>query len=224
MDLYGIEYLGIDRVIRRGSGEILFESEDALLVRDNVSGAYMLACEDENTGIQLLDRYIGEDCGLLMVSDHKLGIAAYDKFGFSGKLECYQVAYYGKKPEIKTGLTVREAGENDLDMLVKNYDLISPDELERVIARKSVLLGYHEDRLVGFIGEHLEGSMGLLYVFPEFRRRGFGEALQTHLIADTIDKGFIPFGQVEKDNSASLALQKKLGMTVSENLIVWMWK
>lgn len=224
MDLYGIEYLGIDRVIMRGSGEILFESEDALLVRDNVSGAYMLACEDENTGIQLLDRYIGEDRGLLMVSDHKLGISAYDKFGFSGKLECYQVAYYGKKPEFKTGLTVREAGENDLDMLVKNYDLISPDELERVIARKSVLLGYHEDRLVGFIGEHLEGSMGLLYVFPEFRRRGFGEALQTHLIADTIDKGFIPFGQVEKDNSASLALQKKLGMTVSDDLIIWMWK
>ncbi len=66
--------------------------------------------------------------------------------------------------------------------------------------------------------------MGLLYVFPEYRRRGFGAALQTHFIARTLDAGFIPFGQVEKDNLNSLRLQRKLGMTQSEHLIVWMWK
>ena len=224
MDLNEIDYLGIDRVLKRGSGDIIAKTDDALLIRVRISGAHMLACEDKNIGMNLLSRYIGADCGLLMVSDYSLGMIAYKKFGFAEKLECYQVAYYGEKPEIKTGLTVREAGENDLDVLIENYDLISPDELETAVSRKSILLGYNEDQLVGFIGEHLEGSMGMLYVFPQFRRRGFGEALQKHLIAGTIDKGFIPFGQVEKGNYASLALQKKLGMTVFENLIVWMWK
>ena len=102
--------------------------------------------------------------------------------------------------------------------------MISPEELARVVGRGSILLGYHGDRLVGFIGEHLEGSMGLLYVFPEFRRRGFAAALQRRLIARTMERGFVPFGQVERDNLASLRLQEKFGMTRSERLIVWMWK
>lgn len=66
--------------------------------------------------------------------------------------------------------------------------------------------------------------MGLLYVFPEYRRRGFGTALQTYLISKTLQKGFVPFAQVEKDNINSLNLQKKLGMEKSDNLIVWLWK
>ena len=224
MDISGINYLGLDRVLKRGSGEILAESENALFIRDCVSGACLLACEDMTTGLALLDRYAGQDCGLLMISNDALGKAAFERYGFSEKLECYQVAYYGEKPSADSGLSFRTADENDLAMLTENYQLISPEELEAVVRRRSVFLGYDQEHLIGFIGEHLEGSMGLLYVFPEYRRRGFGAALQTHLIAKTMEKGYIPFGQVEKDNQNSLRLQKKLGMTQSDSLIVWMWK
>lgn len=224
MDISRIECLGLDRVLRRGSGEILAERDDALLIRDRVSGAYMLACGDTEIGMPLLERYIGQDCALLMVSDRALGRAAFERFGFSEKLECFQVAYFGEKPTCKTALTVRTAEPGDLPTLIEAYRLISPEELEEVVERGDVLLGCEEDRLVGFIGEHLEGSMGLLYVFPEYRRRGFGAALQMQMIARTMEKGFVPFGQVEKDNLASLALQEKMGMTRSDDLIVWMWK
>ncbi len=224
MDISGIDCLGLDRVLKRGTGKIIAEQEDALLIRDSVSGAHLLACEDAAIGIPLLDRHFGQDWDLLMVTDHSLGIAAYERYGFAEKLECYQVAYYGEKPETDAGLYVRTADERDLPMLAENYRLISPEELEKVVGRRSILLGYRQDRLVGFIGEHLEGSMGILYVFPEYRHRGYGAALQTHLIAKTMEKGFIPFGQVEKENHASLRLQKRIGMTQSDKLIVWMWK
>ena len=224
MDIHGIDYLGLERVLKRGSGEIVAERENALLVRDSVSGAYLLACEDRTAGAELLDRFLPRDCGLLMVSDCSLGRTAFERYGFTDKLECYQAAYYGDQPPADTLLSVRTADEQDLPVLLENYHMISPEELEMVVGRGSVLLGYEQDRLVGFIGEHLEGSMGLLYVFPEYRHRGFGTALQKHMIAKTMEKGFTPFGQVEKENRASLKLQEKLGMTVSGNLIVWMWK
>ncbi len=224
MNISGIDYLGLDRVLKRGSGETIAEQDDALLIRDRVSGAYFLACEDAAVGIPLLDRYIGQGWDLLMVSDHALGRAVFERYGFSEKLECYQVAYYGEKPVTDDGLTIRTADARDLAMLIENYRMISPKELEKVVERECVLLGYDRDQLIGFIGEHLEGSMGILYVFPEYRRRGFGASLQKHLIARTMEKGFIPFGQVEKENQASLMLQKKLGMTQSDRPIVWMWK
>ena len=224
MDIHGIDYLGLERVLKRESGEIIAEQEDALLVRDTVSGAWLLACEDTAAGRQMLDRYIRQDCGLLMVSDIALGREAFSKYGFAEKLECYQVAYYGEKPAADGRISVRTAGKADLPMLTETYHLVSSEELEKLVARGSILLGYDGDQLIGFIGEHLEGSMGLLYVFPEFRHKGYGAALQSHFIAQTMEKGYIPFGQVEKDNYASLCLQQKLGMSRSENLIVWMWK
>ena len=224
MDINGIKYLGLDRVLRRGTGEILADLDNALLIRDTVSGAYLLACEDQATGLALLDSRIGTGCRLLMVSDHALGQAAFERYGFSEKLECWQVAYYGERPAIDARLSVRAADEQDLPMLIGHYHLISPEELAEVVRRKSILLGYDQGRLVGFIGEHLEGSMGILYVLPEYRRRGFGTALQTYLIARTMDEGFIPFGQVEKGNQNSLRLQEKIGMTRSDGRIVWMWR
>ena len=224
MDISGIDYLGLDRVLKRGSGEMIAEQDNALLIRDRISGAYFLACEDAATAIPLLDHYLGQDCALLMVSDHSIGMTAFERYGFSEKLECYQVAYYGNKPSLSGRLTVREADEDDLGMLIENYDLVSPEELESIVRIKGILLGYDQDQLIGFIGEHLEGSMGILYVFPAYRHRGFGAELQKHLMAKTMEKGFIPFGQVEKDNLRSLSLQKKIGMTTSDNLIVWMWR
>ena len=40
MDLNRIEYLGLERVMRRGSAEIVAEVDGALFIRDSVSGAY----------------------------------------------------------------------------------------------------------------------------------------------------------------------------------------
>lgn len=224
MDITGIDYLGIDRVLKRGTGEIIENHANALLVRDNVSGAYFLACEDETLGISLLDRYIDQNCNLLMVSNECLGRFAFEKYRFSDKLECFQVAYYGKIPVVSSDISVRVAGTQDLSLLIQAYGLVSPEEMRKIVERGNLLLGYYQNQLIGFIGEHLEGSMGLLHIFPEFRRKGFATALEKIYIATTIERGFIPFGQVEKDNYKSLNLQKKIGMTQSENLIWWMWK
>lgn len=224
IDTGGIDYLGIDRVLKRGSGEIIANQNDALLIRDSVSEAYFLACDDETIGMMLLDRHIGHDCDLLMVSNSNIGKAAFDRHRFTKILECYQVAFYGKKPSTDTRLSIRTADEHDLKMLIENYQMISQEELEKVVRRGSILLGYYQGCLIGFIGEHLEGSMGILYVFPEYRNKGFGMALETHLIAKTMENGYIPFAQIEKGNQASLKLQDKIGMTKSENLITWMWK
>jgi len=221
MNISGIDYLGLDRVIKRGTGEIIVNEEHALFIRDTVSGAYFLACDDMERSIALLDRY---DCPLLMTTDYDIGLEVFKRYGFSEKIECYQVAYYGEKPVIDNRLSFKTADEQDLSFLTENYHLISPEEMEEAVNRKLIDLGYDDGKTIGFIGEHLEGSMGILYVLPEYRNKGYGTALQTHLIAKTIDKGYIPFGQVEKSNTNSLKLQKKIGMTQSEHLTVWMWK
>lgn len=223
MNISEIDYLGIDRVLKRGSGQIIVNGRNVQLVKDSISGAYFLVCDDPETAFSVLDKHI-HDCSLLMVSDHTTGLAVFERYGFSEKIECYQAAYYGEKPQEDPRLSIRSAEEDDLAMLMEHYHMLSQEELEQLIGRRSIDLAYYQGQLAGFIGEHLEGSMGILYVLPEYRKKGFGTALQKHLIRRTMESGYIPFGQVEKSNLNSLGLQKKLGMCVSERLMVWMWK
>ncbi len=220
MDINGIDNLGLERVLKRGSGQIIAERDDAVLIRDNSRGAYMLACKEMQSGMALLDRYLGDDCDLLLVTDYSLGNAAFEKFGFIGKNECFQFAYYGEKPTYISELNIKTAEEQHLAILIENYHLVNPEGLKKLVRRKNILIGYYQEHLIGFIGEHLEGSIGILYVFPKYRNRGFGSALQKYLIAKTMEEGNIPFTQVEKDNKVSLSLQQKIGMTKSDHLVV----
>lgn len=219
-----IDYLGLDRVIRRGTGEVIEKSDDALFVYDEVSKSHLLACEGIELGLEILDRHAGRGYSALMISNVELGRIAFKKYGFADGLECYQAAYYDK-PQVPSGsLSIRTAEKGDLPMLIQNYHMLEPEDLETLVNMGNIVIGYDGAKIIGFIGEHLEGSIGLLYIFPEFRRMGYAEKLEKHFFARTIEMGFVPFGQVEKSNLPSLELQKKLGLTVSDRLIYWMWK
>ncbi|MBQ7173101.1 MAG: GNAT family N-acetyltransferase [Clostridia bacterium] len=223
MNFTTLEHLGLDHVMKRGTGEILETGKEACLLRDTVSDVFFLACEDVKTGLAMLGRH-AEKIDVLMTSNVGIGKIALARYGFDDCMECYQVAYFGKIPATDERLTMRVADLGDFQIIAENYHQCSDDDLKRIILRGSILLGYYEGQLVGFIGEHLEGSMGLLYVFPAFRRMGFAYSLESAKIAEFLKKGFVPFAQVDKNNAASLALQKKLGMKCSEHTILWLWK
>ena len=54
MDLTVIENLSIDRIIKRGTAEIIEKDVDAILLKDTVSKGVMLACDDAEKGMGIL--------------------------------------------------------------------------------------------------------------------------------------------------------------------------
>lgn len=223
MDISGIDYLGFSRVIDRGSAEIIEETDDMLFLYDEVSGTYMLACDDAEKAVSILEKYEDRGYGLIMTTCKEAAEYAQKKYGFDNCLECYQYAYLGEMPEEDPRLTIRQAELDDLPVIMQSYDQISDEEMARDIERGGVLMAYEGDELVGFIGEHLEGSQGMLYVYPEHRRKGYAAALENAVFARSLKQGLIPFGQVIAGNTASMELQKKNGLTMADKLIYWAW-
>lgn len=224
MDLTTIENLNIDRVIKRGTAQIIERADDAILLKDTKSKALMLACDEVEKGIEILERNNGEAKPLIMISNAELGRKVAERFGYEGVMECYQMAYLAKEPPAADDvLEYRTATMENYPLISREYGLVSEDELKELIERGNIIMGYENGEAVGFIGEHMEGSIGLLQVLQEHRRKGYGLALEIEMIRRTLEKGYIPFGQVVVDNTASLELQKKLGLTKSEGTIFWMW-
>ena len=224
MDLTIIENLNIDRVIKRGTAQIIERADDAILLKDTKSKALMLACDEVEKGIEILELNNGEAKPLIMISNAELGRKVAERFGYEGVMECYQMAYLAKEPPAADDvLEYRTATMENYPLISREYGLVSEDELKELIERGNIIMGYENGEAVGFIGEHMEGSIGLLQVLQEHRRKGYGLALEIEMIRRTLEKGYIPFGQVVVDNTASLELQKKLGLTKSEGTIFWMW-
>lgn len=153
---------------------------------------------------------------------------------------------------VRKNLVIRQLDLSYEEIIREHYSLISEPEFIRERIRAGVMYGAfvqkqaktcgnkgneenlnavddraNEDKesgltLAGFIGEHEEGSMGMLEVFSEFRRQGIAEALESFCINRMLREGRIPFCQIIKGNEASVRLQEKLGLRISGESIWWM--
>ncbi len=110
-------------------------------------------------------------------------------------------------------LTMVPLSPEDLDTVCAHYGLLPREQVLDHLERSWIAGGYDASgELVGFIGEHEEGSMGMLEVFPAHRRRGYARALEAALIDDFLAAGRVPYCHVAPANAASLALQASLGL------------
>ena len=91
------------------------------------------------------------------------------------------------------------------------------------IQHSSPLAGFAGEEFVGYVGRHREGSVGLLNVFPQYRRRGYGQELETFILNQVVAAGERPYCQIFEGNAASLALQAKLGWLLAEKPICWLF-
>ena len=218
-------YAGFIQLFRRGTAQVVAEDEQGLFLRDRKGGAYMLAAADRELAASWLEKSKPLDCRLIMTVGDELADLAQACFGLTQRLEVYQAVYEHDCPPPRSGqLAISPAAPSDLGFIRRHYASLDEGELERIVSGGELFLA--RDRAgqrVGFIGQHLEGSMGLLEILPPFRRRGFGAELERFLIGRMLDQGLIPYCQFETDNLPSSLLQEKLGLSIAEEKIVWLF-
>ncbi len=112
----------------------------------------------------------------------------------------------------------------DLPLAGAHYGLLQNSTeyltMQRKIGRVWGL--YVENALAGFIGMHTEGSMGMLEILPEYRRRGYAYRLECFLVDWFLKAGRVPYCHVIDGNEASVALQKKVGLVRAEKPSYWL--
>ena len=210
-------------VLRRGSADALIAEDGGVLLHDTGCGAWMLAAEPD-AAEAFLDR-IPAGCDLFVGHDMAYFDLARARFGLPYREICWSAAYLGQDPlSIPAfGGALRLLDRSWAPWLTAHYshDFGGAAYMERA-ADRGIIGAFVEGQPAGFVGFHDEGSIGMLEVLPSYRRRGLGEILQRAAINLALERGQIPFGQVIDGNEASLSLQRKLGMAVSETTLFWL--
>lgn len=200
-----------DRVVWAGNGGIVVEA------RGCVFAAAEEGCEGEVLA------HLPEEADLVCShSDALYGLLLTRGFE-KDQDPCVTWSWDGPAPE-PTSHDIRRLGTEWHEVVSSNYHLESPEGLMEALREGRVYGLFEEGGLAAFAGFHPEGSMGMLLVFPEHRRKGCGEALENFLIRTALADGGVPHCHVFRPNEASHALQAKLGMRRSSGLCWWTWK
>jgi len=153
-------------------------------------------------------------------------VAAYveAEYGIAQRTPCVQTSYLKQeKLPIPEGLDIRQLDMRYHDIVLERYSLFHDSDYITDRINAGVIYGvFVEGNLAGFIGEHDEGSMGMLEIFPEYRRMGLGYALEAFQINRIVSEGRVPYDHVIVDNEKSFHLQEKLGMTFSSDYVTFM--
>lgn len=59
---------------------------------------------------------------------------------------------------------------------------------------------------------HLEGSLGMLYTLPEYRRQGYALKVMTAITQMVLSSGNVPYAYIIEDNAASKSLAAKYNL------------
>lgn len=229
-------YVDVADMLKNGKNRFLYAEEDGVLFQDDrgfyEKGTYVFAAENDAVTRKILLSLPFEERnnvsqGVLACHGSEIAEICKEFFGYDRVTPCYQVVYgCESRREPKGIVRFEKVSEKYLPLVIRTYDRESPDALKRLAEQGKIEAAFAEidgkEQFVGYIGQHPEGSMGMLYVFPEFRRRGFAEELESREINAVLDEGRVPYAHIIEDNYKSFALQQKLGAKVAADKVVWM--
>ena len=217
-------YLDMLEPIRRGSAELLYTAEDGVLLYDRLAEAHMLGADSR----QALDRMLPLMEGCDILTGHQLWYKEELAARFSLKTEqiCHQSAWMEAAPPapLPFGGELRLLDRSWAAWVYEHYSHAfgGVAYIEGAIDR-GMLGAFVDGQPAGFAGFHIEGAIGMLEVLPAYRRLGIGEALLRGVVSLALSRGQYAYGQVFTDNAPSLALQRKAGMAVSEDILFWLF-
>ena len=210
--------------LSRGLGEIIYEQGEDVLIYDRKSRVSMLNAADRDI--------VGKLAALAPAQTKQFVTSAQavkdylEEKGYSLCFEtgCAQFVYTQKVPLAVRYRDIRKLTDTDAEYVCRHYGYGSEEYVRERIKSGAVYGVFVEDKLVGFIGIHSEGGMGMLYVDEAYRRQGIASSLEAWIVNYMLEKGQIPYGQVALENENSIKLQGKLGLYRATKLIWWLGK
>lgn len=220
-----LHYVNLLEIVRRGSGDILGLGEDGVLLYDRGCRSHFMSARTE-AAYEALISLVPDWCDQFVGHELWYRERAIPRLGLKGGHVCYSAAYLGKEPlpPLEFGGEIRPLGQEWAERVEAHYSSsFGGVAYIRGAIDRGMLGAFVDGGLAGFVGFHEEGTIGLLEVLPEYRRRGIGEALERAAVDLALERGQYAFGQVLEGNAASLALQRKVGMELSPEPMFWLF-
>lgn len=214
------EFTAISESLKHKESHIITQSDQGVLILNEDSKLYQMVAWDEAHACELIDK-IADGFSLCLYGPFGVEYAR-QKYKREATLRCTTMVYQSRK-RLSSNHRIQPLALEDIDFVLKHYSnsSVSKEYLEDRI-RKQFMFGASIDtRCAGFIGLHEEGSLGMLEVIAEFRRKGVGNSLVAFMVNHCLDRERIPYAQIVTGNQSSIIFHEKMGFTHYRREAVW---
>ncbi len=208
--------------LSRGIGEVVYEKDMNILLSG--CDVIMISATSKEDALKMLNDSPKLAKYEVISSQSFINEILAEEYNMQVRFACYQACYTKKEALPVRYKDIRPLTVENLEYVAKNYYYAPKTYLKERLEAGAVYGAYDEDKLVGFIGVHAEGCMGMLYVEDTYRRKGIATALESYLINLQLANGYTPYCQIEEGNEASMHLQEKLGLYISNQPLWWLYK
>lgn len=209
-------------LLDRGIGDVLYEKDSNIVLYGE--NTYMILASSKEDAERMLKGIPGlPEKNVISVDEYVTKILT-EEYGMAVASKCCQACYTKKETLPVKYKDIRQLDLSHLSYVSAHYPHGDEEYLKGRIEAGVMYGAFEEDQIIGFVGIHKEGSMGLLYVEEAYRRRGIAASLESFLINLQIANGQTPYVQIQEDNNASLALQDKLGLYKAQQSVWWLIK
>jgi Predicted acetyltransferase len=218
-----VQHMDMLQVIERGTAEMISADKSGVLLYETRSGAHMLSAVDADSARKML-RLVPSASLFTLHQDFCLE-DIQQRFGLQLVMTCRQAVWPRGSPLSLPPFSypIRGLEKRHIGRVEEMYShAVAAGYLAARIAEGEMVGAFHGERLIGFIGLHAEGAMGMLQVDPDYRRQAVGTNLIATLSNRLLKEGKIPFSQIEIANQPSLQINQKLGFVLSSQLVYWM--
>ena len=213
-------YIHMMELLRRGIGEVLYERGMDIVLFEPDSELYMVCAETKESAEYLTDKYL-MSAGLVLTTSDVVLQALEEKRNMHICHKVWQYVYTLKEPLPVKHKDIRRLTMEHFAYVTEHYTMDDEEYVRNRIENGQMFGAFVEDRLVGFVGIHAEGSCGLLFVEESCRGMGIGQSLENYIINYVKSLGFTPYGHVKEGNAASTKLQEKNGLYMAEEPLFW---
>ncbi len=206
-------------LLHRGLGEVVYDKGmDILLKFDDL---YMIHAVNETSVRELLTK-IPTDAMVITTQEFVRDILEKE-FSKTGFCKCTQALCTRKEALPVKYKDIRVLDGSYFDYVMEHYNLANPENIRERLNAGAMYGAFDDEKIIGFVGVHNEGSMGMLFVEEEYRHKGIGASLESYLINLQISNGFTPYCHIIEGNQESYALQEKLGLYMADTPLWWIW-
>ncbi|MGG0720528.1 GNAT family N-acetyltransferase [Robertmurraya massiliosenegalensis] len=217
-----LHHINMIESIKHHQARVIRADIHGVVMFDVPSETYMISCdslEDYKRLLQDIDEI--RECEVFQSWAKSY---VQEKYHLIHRDTYYQAAFF--KEHLSTiqspRLEIRSLDANDILLVKKYYPANDPSYVIQRLQEGTLFGGFLNNDVIGFIGIHDEGSIGLLVVVEKYKRKGYGLALLDFIIQHYLENNRVPYSQISHTNQASILLHQKVGMEISKDVIEWL--
>lgn len=224
-----IAYLNQDRILhatvlesmKKKQAEIISFSRQGVLILDVPSQTMMISAAS-SVHFNLLIEDLKQAYDFLVFQEEYAPLVA-QRFQLKLAATYWQAIYpVADKLVLDPLIKFRKLAVSDYEWVKEDYSTQDEDYLEDRVAKGCLWGGFVNQKCVGFVGIHDDGSMGLLQVLKRWQGQGYGHELLAFMTNHYLDENWIPYSQITVDNERSIQLHRSLGYRLSDKKVIWL--